>query len=111
MKKLIIFVTSIVFLLGISNSNVFADEYEMRGSWVTTVYNTDWPSEKSQGNIEMQKKEFLTILDEIKSTGLNTVIVQVRPKGDSLYKSNINPWSDVLTGVQGKTLDTIHQSL
>ena len=33
---------------------------------------------------------------------MNTVVVQVRPKGDALYESSINPWSDVLTGTQGK---------
>ncbi len=29
-------------------------------------------------------------------------MVQVRPKADALYKSAINPWSDVLTGTQGQ---------
>ncbi len=29
-------------------------------------------------------------------------MVQVRPKSDALYKSNINPWSEYLTGTQGK---------
>ena len=30
------------------------------------------------------------------------MFVQVRPKADALYSSKINPWSDVLTGVQGQ---------
>ncbi|MGL5354434.1 MAG: family 10 glycosylhydrolase, partial [Clostridium sp.] len=78
------------------------DEKETRAVWVTSVYNQDWPSQSSQNNPELQKQEFIKILDDVKSLGLNTVMLQVRPKGDALYKSNINPWSDVLTGTQGK---------
>ena len=74
----------------------------MRGSWITTVYNKDWPSKSSYKNVEKQKQEFINILDQLKSSGLNTVVVQVRTEGDALYKSDINPWSKVLTGVQGK---------
>ena len=32
---------------------------------------------------------------------MNTVVVQVRPKGDAFYESERNPWSAVLTGTQG----------
>ena len=42
------------------------------------------------------------VQNEYKAIGMNTVIVQVRPKADALYASSINPWSDVLTGTQGK---------
>ncbi|MPN16916.1 hypothetical protein SDC9_164264 [bioreactor metagenome] len=43
--------------------------------------------------------------------GVNTIFVQVRPKADALYESDINPWSDVLTGVQVKTRDMIRLAL
>lgn len=79
-----------------------ATNEDMKAVWITTVYNKDWPSVSSRNNPEKQKQEFINILEDVKSLGLNTVIVQVRPKGDALYKSNINPWSEVLTGVQGK---------
>ncbi|MBP1570884.1 MAG: family 10 glycosylhydrolase, partial [Oscillospiraceae bacterium] len=36
-----------------------------------------------------------------KSMGLDTVIVQVRPFGDALYKSSVFPSSHLITGVQG----------
>jgi uncharacterized lipoprotein YddW (UPF0748 family) len=49
-----------------------------------------------------QKKEIDAIVDKSKSIGLNTVIVQVRPNADALYKSQYFPWSVVLTGTQGK---------
>jgi uncharacterized lipoprotein YddW (UPF0748 family) len=34
---------------------------------------------------------------------LNSVVVQIRPTADALYKSSLNPWSEVLTGTQGKS--------
>lgn len=38
------------------------------------------------------------------ATGINTVIVQVRPFGDSLYKSSVFPSSDLITGTQGAVM-------
>ncbi|KKY02176.1 cell surface protein [Paraclostridium benzoelyticum] len=97
----------ISFLLGFSlfmltgfNSNAQTDE--MSAAWISTVYNLDWPSSTSKNNPQMQKQELINMLDELKETGINTVILQVRPKADALYKSSINPWSDVLTGTAGK---------
>lgn len=73
---------------------------DVRAVWITTVFNKDWPSTKN--DMPAQKKEFITILDDVSSLGFNTIIVQVRPTGDAFYKSSINPWSEYLTGVQGK---------
>ncbi|MDQ0196077.1 family 10 glycosylhydrolase [Paenibacillus wynnii] len=74
----------------------------MKGAWVSTVYNLDWPSVSSAGKIDKQKAEFDSLLDKLKSVGFNAVFVQVRPSGDSLYPSTIVPWSKVLAGTQGK---------
>ncbi|MNO46739.1 hypothetical protein D3C76_370290 [compost metagenome] len=75
---------------------------EMKGAWISTVFNLDWPSTSSAGNEAKQKQEFNTLLDKLQSTGFNAVFVQVRPSGDSLYPSVLVPWSKVLTGTQGK---------
>ncbi|GAB6168187.1 cell wall-binding glycosyl-hydrolase Cwp19 [Clostridium carnis] len=105
MKKLVSKILCLSFiclsLLGITEVKASTNE-DMQAVWITTVYNQDWPSQASRNNVQLQKQEFINILEDVKTIGLNTVIVQVRPKGDALYKSNINPWSDVLTGVQGK---------
>ncbi len=77
-----------------------APEHDMRAVWISTVYSADYPS--TQNNPTAQKQEFIEKLDQIKALGLNTVVVQVRPKGDAFYNSAYNPWSAVLTGVQGK---------
>lgn len=101
MKKLVSLI--LVMLLALANINVYAAvgaATEKRAVWISTVYNLDYPSTKN--NIEAQKNEFYEKLDQLKSVGINTVIVQVRPKADALYRSVINPWSDVLTGTQGK---------
>lgn len=42
------------------------------------------------------------LLDNCAGLGLNTVLAQVRPFGDALYRSTLFPWSHLCTGVQGK---------
>lgn len=100
MKKLsILALVCLLFSLGGSNI-AYANQKGMNAAWITTVYNSDWPSKKN--NLEAQKQQMRNILDNLKDTGINTVMFQARPKGDALYNSNINPWSDILTGEQGK---------
>ncbi len=73
---------------------------EMRAVWIATVRNLEFP--KTKNNPEAQKREYESYLDRLQEVGINTVIVQVRPTADALYESEINPWSEVLTGTQGK---------
>ncbi|USG66656.1 family 10 glycosylhydrolase [Brevibacillus ruminantium] len=74
---------------------------EMRAAWVSTVFNIDWPS-KAGLSAEQQKAEYIHMLDELKATGMNSIIVQVRPESDAIYPSKLVPWSKWLTGTQGK---------
>ena len=73
---------------------------ELRGVWVASVSNIDWPSKKGL-NVEQQKREFLTILDNVKKWNMNAVFVQIKPSGDAFYPSKYAPWSEYLTGTQG----------
>jgi uncharacterized lipoprotein YddW (UPF0748 family) len=73
---------------------------EFRGLWVASVDNIDWPSTPGL-TTAAAKRELLTILDRARASGLNAVILQVRPAGDALYASSIEPWSEYLTGRQG----------
>lgn len=100
MKKLKAFIVSFLMILSASTVNASASDKEMRAAWISTVYNMDWPSSKN--NQTAQKREYIELLDKLKSVGINTVVVQVRPKADAIYKSSINPWSEYLTGTQGK---------
>ena len=49
-----------------------------------------------------QQEEFISILDEHKKTNLNAIIMQIRPACDAFYPSPYEPWSEYLTGTQGK---------
>ncbi|MCL2496005.1 MAG: family 10 glycosylhydrolase [Clostridiales bacterium] len=73
---------------------------EMRGVWVATVLNIDFPRQKDDA--EAQKQELTAILDTMQAAGLNALFFQVRPQGDALYSSRIFPWSEYLTGVAGQ---------
>ncbi|MBV6438976.1 MAG: hypothetical protein EPGJADBJ_00605 [Saprospiraceae bacterium] len=73
---------------------------ELRGTWIATVANIDWPS-KPGLPVERQKAEFDSLLDVLKAMNMNAVFVQVRPSGDAFYNSTTVPWSKFLTGEQG----------
>jgi uncharacterized lipoprotein YddW (UPF0748 family) len=74
---------------------------EFRGAWIATVNNIDWPSRAGLSASE-QQQELRTLLDTLRSHGLNAVILQVRAASDALYPSAEVPWSKSLSGVQGQ---------
>ncbi|MCL2856864.1 MAG: family 10 glycosylhydrolase [Oscillospiraceae bacterium] len=74
----------------------------MRGLWVTTVANLDWPSRPGLTNAQMMA-EADVILNRARQIGINTIFLQVRPEGDAIYNSAIFPWSRYLTGTQGQS--------
>ena len=73
---------------------------ELRGLWIATVANIDWPS-RSGLPADQQRAELLDILGRAASSGFNTIILHVRPAGDALYQSALEPWGAMLTGTQG----------
>ena len=73
---------------------------EFRGVWVASVRNLDWPSRPGLPP-SLAKAELIALLDRAAALGLNAVLLQVRPAGDALYASKIEPWSEYLTGRQG----------
>jgi uncharacterized lipoprotein YddW (UPF0748 family) len=74
---------------------------EMRGMWLATVGNRDWPSRPGL-TAAQQRSELLARLDLAVRNRLNTVMFQVRPTADALWPSSYEPWSQVLTGTQGE---------
>ncbi|GII95357.1 glycoside hydrolase family 10 protein [Sinosporangium siamense] len=74
---------------------------ELRGVWIATVKNIDWPS-RAGLPIAQQKSEYTRILDNAAARRLNAVFVQVRPASDAFYKSPYEPWSQWLSGAPGK---------
>ena len=54
---------------------------ELRGSWLATVHNINWPSEPGLP-VAKQKEQLKTLIDSAADVGLNALIFQVRPAGD-----------------------------
>ena len=75
---------------------------EFRAAWIATVANIDWPS-KPGLSVTQQKAELISLLDHAAQLHLNAVFFQVRPVADALYASSNEPWSEYLTGVQGRS--------
>jgi len=74
-------------------------DLEVRGVWFSTVANIDLPKIVS---VESYKQYLQNVIDKVKEYNLNTIIFQVRPCNDALYQSELNPWSEFITGEQGK---------
>lgn len=85
----------------LSGQNLPEPQREFRAVWIATVDNIDFPTKKTLA-VEEQKAELIRDLDLAKHLRMNAVIFQVRPMCDALYKSEIEPWSEFLTGEMGK---------
>lgn len=71
---------------------------ELRGAWIATVHNINWPSRPGLP-ANRQKEELQRLIQKAHDLGLNCLIFQVRPAGDALYESSIEPWSPYLSGL------------
>ena len=65
------------------------------------MVNIDWPT-KGNYDPEKQKAEFISLLNMHQRNGLNALVVQIRPATDAFYPSPYEPWSEWLTGKQGR---------
>lgn len=72
---------------------------EVRGVWVATVNNIDFPTCES---IPQFQEAFIRILDTLEHYHITDLFFQLRPCNDAFYASELNPWSEYLTGAQGK---------
>ncbi|WP_220273422.1 glycoside hydrolase family 10 protein [Pontibacter diazotrophicus] len=85
-----------------AQENGLSPKREFRGVWVATVSNIDWPSKPAPGTTSsVQKQELIQILDEHQKTGINAIMLQVRPSTDAFYAKSREQWSMFLTGKQG----------
>ena len=73
---------------------------DLRGVFLASVYSLNWPTNRL-ATPAVQQAELITILDNLKTNGYNTVFLQVRSECDALYNSTIEPWGYYLTGTQG----------
>lgn len=112
MRKNTIFLMAVLFIALLSSSCrstkqrvTFADvkhpKREFRGAWLSTA----WQERYKQMNSAQMKEYFSRALDQLHADGINAVIFQVRPHADAFYKSDIEPWSALLSGTQGVAPD------
>jgi uncharacterized lipoprotein YddW (UPF0748 family) len=83
---------------------------ECRAAWIATVLNLDWPLNKTQ-TTDAQKQQLIDILNKHKEAGLNAVFLQIRTNSDAFYPTDLSPWSEWLTGVQGKAPEPFYDPL
>ena len=75
---------------------------EFRGVWVATAFNLDFAKQATAAEFQAS---FRSLAARIADMGFNTIMFQVRPSCDAIYRSSINPWSRWLTGEEGRALD------
>ena len=98
------FVLYFAFLFAITIPSIARDKYEVRATWLTTLGGMDWPSQKANSpeGIKRQQEELCHILDELQAANFNTVLFQTRLRGDVIYPSYLEIFSECLTGKEGK---------
>ena len=72
--------------------------------WLTTLASLDWPKNyaRSEESIKLQKQELIDILDKYQKANINTVLLQARVRAATIYPSDIEPWDQCITGVEGR---------
>ena len=87
----------------IDAKEVISPKREFRAVWIATVnISIGRPKKKKGLSIKKQKEEYMKLLNDVKDMGMNAVIVQIKPTADAFYPSKYGPWSEYLTGTQGK---------
>lgn len=74
---------------------------QLRGMWIASVTNIDWPSTTGLSE-QAVKAEYDGWLDLAQRLNFNAVFVQIRPTADAFWPSPYEPWSQYLTGVRGR---------
>lgn len=76
-------------------------ERELRGVWIASVENLDWPSSRTL-SADAGRAELTQLVDSMADAGMNALFFQIRPESDALYASNLEPWSRYLSNQQGR---------
>lgn len=93
----------------ISDADI-TESTEVRGVYIATVQNINYPSKQGL-NATTLASELDNIVATAKAANLNAIYFQVRPCGDALYKSDIFPPSEYVTGEQGNSFPENFDSL
>lgn len=111
MKKLFLFTLLCVITMTTQAQTNLSDyltkrmpKRETRAVWLTTLASLDWPKNyaRSEESIKLQKQELIDILDKYQKANINTVLLQARVRAATIYPSDIEPWDQCITGVEGR---------
>lgn len=80
---------------------------EFRGAWLHVIGQTQWLNKTT----DQQKKYIEQQIQLLQDAGCNAVIFQVRPCADALYISELEPWSQYLTGKRGKAPSPLYDPM
>lgn len=82
---------------------VDSPKHEIRAVWLTTIYGLDWPKKpaSTEAARKAQQQQLCNILDRLADANFNTVFLQVRLRGDVIYRSAIEPASKTFSGKYG----------
>ncbi|MBR4881607.1 MAG: family 10 glycosylhydrolase [Clostridia bacterium] len=83
--------------------DIIAHDGEIRAMWIASVANINFPSKRGLSAEEL-KGEIDIILSQALESSMNTVVLQVRPSSDALYRSKLFPSSEYLCNAQGDTM-------
>jgi len=100
MRKLIAF---LLFLFISLNLCAEVPKTEIRAVWLTTIYGLDWPNRpaKTEAGYKRQQQELEVLLDSLQEANFNMILLQVRLRGDVIYRSAIEPASKTFSGQYG----------
>ncbi|MBX9785584.1 MAG: family 10 glycosylhydrolase [Chitinophagaceae bacterium] len=107
--KLALLIAAIVISNFISTAQT-PPKRELRGAWIATYVNLDWPANSSQ-TPDQERAGFISLLNTLQQTGINAVYVQIRSECDAMYASSLEPWSASLTGTQGTPPSPLYDPL
>lgn len=99
----------LLFSLLTSAFSAFPAQRELRGVWIATVSNIDWPYYRKDA--AAQQKQMTALLDSLQAVNINAIFFQIRPSADALYQSDLEPWSYYLTGKQGTAPQPVYDPL
>lgn len=93
----------LVLLLLQTTGAVEYPKHEIRAVWLTTVYGLDWPKKPAttEAGRRAQQQELCHMLDRLADANFNTVFLQVRLRGDVIYRSTIEPAAKTFSGKYG----------
>ncbi len=74
------------------------DARRFSSAWVATIGNLNFARPADAADFDAK---YGTVLDDFEAWNMNAVIFQVRPLLDAYYPSEINPWSEFVSGAQG----------